>query len=53
MLEAFLIKLQALRTAKYLRTPYFTERLQWLYLTVSDFQPATLLKKGLLKNVFL
>ena len=30
--------------AKFLRTPCFTDHLQWLLLTVSSFQPATLLK---------
>ena len=51
MLEYFLIKLQVSRTdtpvklAKFLRTAYFTEYLQWLLLTVSGFHPATLLKK--------
>ena len=33
-----------MKFAKFLRTPYFTEHLQWLFLTVSGFQPATLLK---------
>ena len=28
-------------------TPFFTEHLQWLLLTVSDFQPSTSLKKRL------
>ena len=58
MLESFVIKLQALlkgdfntvvvffvKFAKFLRTLFFTEHLQWLLLTVSGFQPATLLKK--------
>ena len=56
MLESFLIKLQALRTAallnktpvkfaKFLRTPYFKEHLQWQLPTISDFQPAILIKK--------
>ena len=31
----------------FLRTPCFTGHLQWLLLKVSDFQPATLLKKRL------
>ena len=30
-----------------LRTPFLREHFQWLLLTVSDFQPAALLKKGL------
>ena len=29
-----------------LRTPFLTERFQWLLLTVTGFQPAALLKKG-------
>ena len=35
-----------------LRTPLFTEHLQRLLLTVSGFQPATLLKKGLQQRRF-
>ena len=31
----------------FLRTPFLTEHFQWLLLTVSGFQPATLLKKRL------
>ena len=64
MSETFLIKLQALKTAtllketpikfaKFLGTPYFTEHLQWLFLTVSGFQPATLLKRDSRKDVCL
>ena len=34
------------------RLPYFTEYLQWLLLTVSDFQPTTLLKKRFPQNCF-
>ena len=37
---------------KFLRTPCFTEYLQWLLLTVSGFQPATLLKKRLQQRCF-
>ena len=33
--------------AKFLRTPCFTEHLQWVLLKVLGFQPATLLKKRL------
>ena len=33
--------------AVFLRTPFFTEHLQWLLLTVLGFQHATLLKKRL------
>ena len=36
----------------FLRTPLFTEHLQWLLLTVSGFQPATLLKKRLQQKRF-
>ena len=54
--ESFLVKLQALRTATLLKidscetcetfkNTYFTQHLQWLLLTVSDFQPPSLLKK--------
>ena len=38
--------------AKLLRTPFFTEHLQWLLLTVSGFQFATLLKKRLPQKCF-
>ena len=38
--------------AKFLRTPSFTEHLQWLLLTVSGFQPATLLKRRLRQRFF-
>ena len=31
---------------------FFTEHLQWLHLTVSGFQPAALLKKGLQQSRF-
>ena len=34
-----------MKYAKFLRTPYFTEYLQWLFLTVSGFQSATSLQK--------
>ena len=37
---------------KFLRTPYFTEYLQWLFLTISGFQPATLLKKKFPQRCF-
>ena len=65
--ESSLIKLQALKTAtkkrlqnrffpvkfaKFLKTPLFTEHLHWLLLTVSSFQPATLLKKRLRQRCF-
>ena len=33
-----------MKFAKFVRTPYFTEHLQWQLLTVSGFQDATLLK---------
>ena len=36
----------------FLRTPFFTEHLQWLLLTVSVFQPAASLKKGLEQRHF-
>ena len=36
-----------------LRTPYFTEHHQWLFLTVSGFSSASLLKKNSQKDVFL
>ena len=36
----------------FLRTPCFTEHLQWLLLKVSGFQPATLLKKRLRQKCF-
>ena len=36
----------------FLRTPFFTEHLQWLLLTVSVFQPAASLKKGLQQRHF-
>ena len=38
--------------AKLLRAPFFTEHLQWLLLTVSGFQFATLLKKRLPQKCF-
>ena len=44
--RSLLIKLQAPRT------PCFTEHLQWLFLTVLGFQPATLLKKKLQQRCF-
>ena len=34
-----------MKSAKFLRRPYFTEHLQWLFLIVSGLQSATLLKK--------
>ena len=37
----------------FLRTSFFTEHLQWLLLSVSGFQPATLLKKRLQQRHFL
>ena len=37
---------------KFLRTPYFTEHLQWLLLTILGFQPAALLKKWLRETCF-
>ena len=36
----------------FLRAPFFTEHLQWLLLTVSVFQPAASLKKGLQQRHF-
>ena len=36
----------------FLRTPFLTEHFQWLLLTVSGFQPATLLKKRLRQRCF-
>ena len=39
--------------AKLLRTPCFTEHLQWLLLTVSGFQTGPLLKKRLQQRSFL
>ena len=41
-----------MKLAKILRTLYFTERLQWLLLTVSGFHPATLLKKRFPQKCF-
>ena len=38
--------------AKFLKTLWFTELLQWLALTASGFQPATLLKKTLRQKCF-
>ena len=37
---------------KFLRTPCFTEHLQWLLLKVSGFQPASVLKKRLRNRCF-
>ena len=38
----------------FLKTPFFTEHLQWLLqMTVSGFQPATLLKRDSRKDVIL
>ena len=36
----------------YLKAPYLTEHLQWVLLTVSDFQPATSLKRRLRQRCF-
>ena len=36
----------------FLRTTFFTKHLQWLLLTVSGFQPAALLNKGLKQRRF-
>ena len=36
----------------FLRTPFLTEHFQWLFLTISCFQPAALLKKGLQQRHF-
>ena len=36
----------------FLRTPFLTEHLQWLLLTISGFQRAALLKKGLQQRRF-
>ena len=41
-----------MKFVKFLRTPNFTEHLQWLILTVSGFQPATLLKKNFRQRCF-
>ena len=41
-----------MKLVKFLRTPYFTEHLQWLLLKVSDFHPATLLKKRFPQRYF-
>ena len=41
-----------MKFAKFLRTPYFTEHLQWLLVTVSGFHSATLLKKGFPQRSF-
>ena len=38
--------------AKFLRTPCFTEHLEWLFLKVSGFQCATLIKKRLWQRCF-
>ena len=45
-------RLFPVKFAKFLRAPCFTEHLQWLFLKVSGFQPATLLKKRLRKRCF-
>ena len=39
-----------MKLVKFLRKTYFTENLQWLFLTVADFQLATLLKKRFLQK---
>ena len=41
----FILKNTPVKFANFFRTTYFTEHLQWLFLTVSGFHPATLLKK--------
>ena len=41
-----------MKFAKFLRTPCFTEHLQWLPLTVPGFQPEALLKKRLQQRCF-
>ena len=41
-----------MKFAKILGTPYFTEHLQWLFLTIWCFQPATLLKKRFPQRCF-
>ena len=41
-----------MKFAKFLRAPSFAEHLQWLFLKVPGFQPATLLKKRLWKRCF-
>ena len=38
--------------AKFLRAPFFAEHLHWMLLTVSGFQPATLLSKKTLARMF-
>ena len=40
-------KFYSVKFVKFLETPYFAEYLQWLLLTISGFQPPTLLKKRL------
>ena len=42
-----------LKFSRFLRTPFFTEHLQCLVMTISGFQPATLLKKRLRQSNFL
>ena len=41
-----------MKFAKFLRIPYFTDHLQWLFLTISGFQPATSLKKRFPQKCF-
>ena len=42
----------SVKFAKFLKTPCFTEHLQWLLLTVLRFQPVTLLKKEISAKMF-
>ena len=51
MSESSLIELQVLRV-HLLENTFFTEHLQWLLLTVSGSQPATLSKKSLSDHLF-
>ena len=48
MYERLVLKYQC----AFLRTPFLTEHFQWLPLTISGFQPAALLKKGLQQRRF-
>ena len=48
---AFLEK-DSCEVCEFLRTPYFTEHLRWLLVTVSGFHPATLLEKRFPQRCF-
>ena len=41
-----------MKFATFLRTPYLTEHLQWLFVTVSGFRPASILKKRFPQRCF-